>query len=133
MKRRTPLKRSPMRRSRKRSAYRRRVRYFDYMGFVRRLPCVASGLSAKHPCGGIVHADHAGRRGLGRKAHDATVIPLCATHHKQRDSFSGAFRSWDQARMRLWLYDKILETQRFARARGVDVPTPNPEDLKRKA
>ena len=35
------------------------------------------------PCAGPVEADHAGRRGRGRKADDDTVIPLCVRHHRE--------------------------------------------------
>ena len=92
--RRTLLRRSFMRRSGKRTKYRQRQRERAYMLFVRHLPCAARELGR---CEGHVEADHAGRRGVGQKAGDDTCIPLCAKHHRERQSFSGDFRAWDPA------------------------------------
>lgn len=100
LKRKTALRRSPMRRSRKPTKYRARPRDVEYMVWVRRQTCCASYLGV---CRGPVEADHAGRRGVGRKADDTTCIPLCRYHHRCRGSFSGVFRVWDKARMRNWL------------------------------
>lgn len=69
-------------------------------------------------CEGRVEADHAGRRGTGRKSHDSTVIPLCRYHH----GASRFPRSWPQSRRRLWLHAAIVFTQASARAAGVAVP-----------
>ena len=70
------------------------------MLWIKQQTCCATELSR---CYGPVEADHAGRRGVGRKADDRTCIPLCQLHHTQRASFSGPFRTWNQAMMRLWL------------------------------
>lgn len=107
---RTPLiRKTPMRRRARmaagaKSAYRLRPRDFAYMAWVRRQPCCARDLGG---CSGRVEADHAGSRGLGRKADDDTCIPLCHAHHVQRGSFSGPFRTWDQVQMRGWLTSMV--------------------------
>lgn len=92
-----------------------RARDSAYLRFVRKLPCVAGVLSK---CDGHVNADHAGRRGMRQKCDDTNAISLCELHHRQRDDFSGPFRTWDQAAMRAWLAKHIEETQAFARQQG---------------
>jgi hypothetical protein len=91
------------------SKYRRRIRDLDFMKWVRRQPCAAREFDVA--CDGHVEADHAGRRGYGQKADDRTCIPLCAKHHEMRGSFHGAFKDWDQARMRAWLERAVSDTQ----------------------
>lgn len=112
MLRRTPLKRrKPMRRGRpKPTAYRRRVRNLPYMAWIRAQACAARWMGG---CRGRIEADHAGERPVGRKADDLTCIPLCHTHHVQRGSFSGPFRSWNRAGMREWLDAGVLHYQRM--------------------
>lgn len=90
------------------SAYRDRPRDFARMGWVKTQPCCAAELSS---CDGPIEADHAGRRGLSRKADDSTTIPLCRLHHRQRTDHSGPFRSWDRDQMRAWLAVQIHETE----------------------
>jgi hypothetical protein len=79
------------------------------MQWVRKMPCAARAVDPH--CDGHVQADHAGRRGVGRKADDRTCIPLCEKHHTQRASFHGVFRTWTQAGMRLWLDAVVAHTQ----------------------
>lgn len=110
LRRKTPMKRSPFKRARSASAYRRRARDIDYMKWVKRQPCAARGLDPGG-CYGNVEADHAGRRGYGQKADDRTCIPLCTNHHELRGSFHGVFKTWDQAKMRAWLAETVLATQ----------------------
>jgi len=69
-------------------------------------------------CEGRVEADHLGRRGSGRKAHDSTCIPLCRYHHRA----SRFPRNWTQAQRRAWLHAAVVYTQACARAAGVAVP-----------
>ena len=69
-------------------------------------------------CSGPVEADHADRRGAGRKAHDSTCIPLCRYHH-QASRFP---RAWTQDQRRAWLHAAVVYTQACARAAGVEVP-----------
>lgn len=88
----------------KRAKPRRRPRDMhdqEFLDWVHRQPCCARELGG---CRGRIEADHTGRdRGIGQKAHDRTTIPLCHHHHMCRTSFSGVFRTWDQAKMREWL------------------------------
>ncbi len=98
-------------RTRKRSKYAKRERQVDYMLWVKTLPCVARDIDPAFPCAGVVEADHAGRRGLGRKCSDVETIAICTEHHRQRGDFAGAFKSWNKDRMRGWLEACVLLTQ----------------------
>lgn len=51
-----------------------------YLAWIHTIPCVA--VSDYSPCGGRVHAHHAGEHGMSQKAPDRTAIPLCASHHQ---------------------------------------------------
>ena len=70
-----------------RSRYSRRPRNTAHMLAVKSLPCAAHDLSACR----------------------------CTKHHQERTDFSGAFRTWNQERMRAWLAGEIAHVQ----ARGV--------------
>jgi len=109
--------------------YRRRDRDFDFMGWVRRQPCVcrtlpppdfirdlalrlaAPEIARSTTCSGHMEADHAGVRGLGQKASDTTCIPLCSAHHKQRTDHNGAFRNLTRDEARAWRAAAIDHTQ----------------------
>ena len=65
---------------------------------------------AGHRCDGPIEADHAGARPAGRKADDATCIPLCMLAHRQRTDFAGPFRAWDRVTMRGFLAAAIAST-----------------------
>jgi hypothetical protein len=121
LKRRRPFRSRGPTRSGRRSKYRTRLRSTDYMLGVKELPCAAL-IVPGHVCDGPIEADHAGRRGVGRKALDGTVIPMCRLAHRQRESFSGPFREWDQAAMRAFLDGRILQTRRMMWGRGFAVP-----------
>jgi hypothetical protein len=86
------------------------------MLWVKRQPCLMRGVWGC--CSGPVEADHAGRRGVGRKAHDSTCIPLCRYHH----GASRFPRAWTQAQRRAWLHAAVVYTQACARAACVEVP-----------
>jgi hypothetical protein len=106
-----------------RSAYRSRERHTDYMLWVKRQPCLMRRVWGT--CTGPVEADHAGRRPVGRKAHDSTCIPLCLYHH----GVSRFPRCWEQAQRRAWLHAAVVYTQAVARSVGVAVPVdPAPMD-----
>lgn len=122
MKRKKPLRsRRQMRPSSRTSKYARRERGIDYMLAVKRLGCCAI-IVPGHVCDGPIEADHAGPRGVGKKAHDSTVIPLCKLAHQQRADFSGPFRSWNHAKMHDFLVGRVLWTQRYLGARGITPP-----------
>jgi len=99
-----------------RSKYKSRPRHTAYMLWVKRQPCLMRGVWGR--CEGRVEADHAGRRGAGRKAHDSTCIPLCKLHH-QASRFPLA---WTQDQRRAWLHAAVVYTQAVARAADVEVP-----------
>jgi hypothetical protein len=48
----------------------------QYLRWIRTLPCSVCGSTR------YVEAAHTGPRGLGQKSPDASVIPLCARHHR---------------------------------------------------
>jgi hypothetical protein len=120
--RRSPLKRKARLRPR-RATPRRSGREYDdlYLEAVRRLPCVLwteGNCDAWYVKGELLRqADHAGERPLGRKADDSTAIPMCPRHHRSRTDYTGFFRGWSGAMMRLWCDIAIAETRaRLGRA-----------------
>jgi len=122
-------RKKPMRARSKTNSYRKRERFVPYMLAVKSLPCAAL-IVPGHVCEGPIEADHAGPRGTGQKAHDGTCIPLCTRAHRERTDFSGAFKSWDQAMMRDFLFGRIMQTRRYLEARGVLVPRMTVEEAK---
>lgn len=86
------------------------------MLWVKRQPCLMRGVWGR--CSGPVEADHAGQRGVGRKAHDSTCIPLCRYHH-QASRFP---RAWLREQRRAWLHAAVVYTQACARAAEMAVP-----------
>lgn len=126
LKRRTPLKRSRMRRNTRRSSYSRRERDREYMKWVKCQPC-AIAEEPEHRCDGPVEADHAGEigtRALGRKAPDDTCIPLCTKAHMERQRWRGFFSGWGVIRVREWTEAVIarLRKQYLATLPRLDEP-----------
>lgn len=118
---RSPLKRkTPLRSRSKRTKYARRPRALGYMQWVKTQPCSVRG---NGECGGPVEADHAGARGIGQKAPDATCIPLCRKHHRERTDMHGCFADLGAQAMRIWCDQQIEWTQRDARESGIEVPS----------
>lgn len=122
MKRSSRLKRSGMKRtgtkSKKRKSPKRKTKYaqrerdFDYMEFVKTLPCRLAGLEGAGPCSGVTEADHAGLdAGLTQKAPDDTCIPMCTGHHRDRHACTGFFRGREKGWKRNWRLCAIAETQ----------------------
>ncbi len=120
--------------TRSKTKHARRLRAPEYMAWVKTLLCYVRAIAAIDfpgtdritPCGGPVEADHAGSKmteGDGTRAYDATCIPMCCRHHRERHDFSGTFRAFDQAMMRTFLSAAIGVTQAKARDAGVDVPS----------
>ena len=89
-----PLKRGKRLRRRRETVRRSgRVRDTAFLAWVHTQRCMAAELLGPgHVCEGPIEADHAGARPLGRKADDATSIPLCLRAHRERTDFAGAFR-----------------------------------------
>lgn len=72
-------------------------------------------------CLGVIHAHHAGERGLGQKADDWTCIPLCARHHGEIHDCRGTFAGWGKALRREWSAEQIRATRaEWNRIRAVD-------------
>lgn len=96
---------------RKRSKYARRPRDMPRMLWTKHQPCAVGSLigvelwlSPVPPgrCSGPVEAHHAGVRGVGQKATDDTVIPLCAGHHRALTDRAGAFAGWPRGAVKRW-------------------------------
>lgn len=102
-------RKSPPRKSR----YAERERDFEFMGWVKSLPCLLYQHDGAGPCTpGYVEADHAGLdAGLTRKAPDDTCIPLCSAHHLDRHACTGFFRGRSKQWKRDWRLDAIAKTQ----------------------
>lgn len=131
MRRGKPLKRTQIRRTRMRrgpskrpSKYARRERDFDYMMFVKTLPCLIAGLEGAGPCSAVVEADHAGIRGIGQKAPDRTCVPLCSAHHLDRGAHTGYFRNRTKEWAREWRAAAIVKTQLTHAERTEGLPFP---------
>lgn len=67
----------------------------EYARFVRGLPCC---VCSRRP----VEAHHAGERGLGKRAHDETCIPLCREHHAAWHDAGPPFRGMTKEQRRAW-------------------------------
>lgn len=71
----------------KMSSYKNRPRDFAYLAWVASQQCIVCESQFKlQPSRSYAH--HAGQRGLGRRADDATAIPLCWRHHDRASSIS---------------------------------------------
>lgn len=111
-----------------RTAYATRERDTPYMLWCKTLPCLLAPyqhLDAVGRCDGPTEADHAGKRAMGRKAPDTTVIPLCRLHHVARHiKGNDFFRALDHDATRAWLDAMIAQVQHRA---GLS-PSPPPGD-----
>lgn len=63
-------------------------------------------------CQRVVEAHHAGERGVGQKAPDDTVIPLCGHHHACLTDRRGAFSGWPRGAVKQWELAMIAVYQR---------------------
>lgn len=120
---RKPLRRRTPLRARGKTRYRLRERDMNYMGWVRRQPCIVRELPPSGfltvpelnphttPCYGRVEADHAGDRAFGQKADDATCIPMCRGHHRERTDHAGTFSPLTRDELRAWRIAAIERTQ----------------------
>lgn len=123
MKRSKPLRvNKPLRRLKrlstrsKTNSYRKRVRDFEFMRWVKRQPCFVRVLpplagDLGTPCCGRVEADHMGARGFGQKADDKTCVPMCHRHHSERTTHRGTFWPLTQPELRAWRARAIEHTQ----------------------
>jgi hypothetical protein len=79
------------------------------LAWVRTLRCLCRGPGES--CIGPIHAHHAGRRGMARRAHDNTTVPLCLGHHQALHANAGPFKGWSKAQLRAWAEAAIAATQ----------------------
>lgn len=128
--RRTPLKRTALKRTpvkrcatktarRRRSSYqRKRVRNFDYLGWLKEQPCAI--------CGRIPSdAAHVGPRPYGQKCPDHQAIPLCHDIHHQEGPASHHVLG-----RRFWEHHKLDKLELIAHYNGAyQTATGNPADL----
>lgn len=77
--------------------------------WVKTLRCLCRGPG--EDCSPAVEAHHAGRRGMARKAHDDTAVPLCTAHHHDFHAGTGAFRHMDKQARRAWAAAAIAATE----------------------
>jgi hypothetical protein len=69
------------------SSYKNRPRDFAYLAWVASQQCIVCESQFKlQPSRSYAH--HAGQRGLGTRADDATAIPLCWRHHDRASPIS---------------------------------------------
>lgn len=101
--RRSYMRRTRMSRKAKPNRYNTRERDYDYMAFVRELPCCRC-----HSLTRKAEAHHSGDRAYGRIAPDRTVIPLCRSCHQ---GISKLNEFPDKAARREWVDEMIAQTQ----------------------
>lgn len=53
-------------------------------------------------CKRAIEAHHAGEHGVGQKAPDDTVIPLCDHHHDALTDRRGVFSGWPRGAVKTW-------------------------------
>lgn len=88
----------------------KRARDIDYMAWVKTLPCLVC--AAKAPS----EAAHTGPRGLGQKAPDSQVIPLCTVDH--RTGRNALDRIGPEAFQKLYSIDLAFEVADLNRRYG---------------
>lgn len=127
LKRKTPTGRSRMRRNPRSTSYSRRDRDFDRMEWCKTLPCdlglwpdpTAYTLWPEGSrrligyCDGVTEAHHAGVHGVGQKAPDDTVIPLCQHHHQCLTDRRECFAGWPHGSLKTWELAAIEKYQRL--------------------
>lgn len=133
---RTPLKRTPMRRHKGSTKYARRERDYDRMRWIKTQPCACSarahgflpeaselwgGPAPPDRCSGAVEAHHAGGHGYGNKAPDDTTIPMCQHHHRSitgKPGGRGCFDGWPRGDVKRWELAVAERYQRLYTERG---------------
>jgi hypothetical protein len=86
-----------------------RVRDYDYMRWVKTMPCLLVDVCVG--CLGPVEAHHAGERGFGQKAPDDTCIPLCTAHHRAWHDGKWPFLGVSKEMRRSWAQLAIAFTR----------------------
>lgn len=78
----------------------------DYLAFIHTQPCICKNSN----CSGVIHAHHAGLRGLGQKASDDTALPLCSFHHLESPL---SIHRYGKNFWEFWELDKEVEIARL--------------------
>jgi hypothetical protein len=109
MLRRAPLKRTAMKRHRRRK--RPDLDDAKYLAFIRRQPCSA--------CGHAPPSDphHRPGAGMGARSHDHEAIPMCRMCHDDVDRFAGMFTEWTREQRQEW-HSHMVAILRDAYAKG---------------
>ena len=114
------------------TSYSRRPRDQDRMTWCRAQPCALSRPGAScielwhgppdvDACRDAIQAHHAGEHGLGNKAPDDTVIPLCDHHHDDLTDRRGCFAGWPRRQLKVWELAMIEMYQRAYAERVIGV------------
>jgi hypothetical protein len=90
----------------------------ERLKWVKTLRCLARGPGTGPLCLGPIEAHHAGRRGMARRAHDNTAVPLCTGHHRDWHDGAGAFKGWTKDQCRAWTEAAVAATQAAWNVRG---------------
>jgi hypothetical protein len=102
LRRRKPLRRKSLSKSRQR---RDAARDFAYLAWVR-----SQGCAVGKDCYGRVHAHHATmNRAFSRKAPDRESFGLCAKNHDQLHQATGFFQDWNREQRREWQRSMVAE------------------------
>lgn len=77
-----------------------------YTAWIRKQPCVACSAGppseAHHMCGA----------GMGLRAHDHTVVPLCSGCHKDHHEFRGHFYGMDRHERKKWQESRMKDLRK---------------------
>jgi hypothetical protein len=73
----------------------------EYLRWIRTQSCRGCGRCAPS------EAHHAGKRGLGQRAHDHTAIPLCRDCHRAWHDCRAPFAGWARAEREAWAEAQI--------------------------
>ncbi len=95
LRRKTPLKRSPFKRSRPKPNPAGHAP--AHLAWIRQQPCCVCGGTF----GVVPHHSTVGR-GLSRKTSDRETMPLCVKHHREFHGASGYFGGWGKRDRRRW-------------------------------
>lgn len=83
-----------------------------YLAAVEEMPCHVCN---RAPAGHAHHDRYA--VGVGRRADDSQVIPLCPEHHRALHDGGPPFRAWTREQRRQWAAEAIQATlARYARS-----------------
>lgn len=106
------------------TAYSRRKRYLDYMGWIKTQPCMCCGVKRNIECA------HVGNRAFGQKCSDLETVPLCIEDHRtgkhsHHNLGKGFWSYWNRDR------DEMVKKYQalFAEQVGVDEGTTDNNEI----